>query len=97
MGGCVHWFGLLCICRRLEDILDEEKAVTVSRFLASFRSLSKSFDYLLRQVRTCAPDAPLTARWCTSLTVCVVQCGVHVYVPMCLAMLFVVCLYVHSC
>ena len=46
---------LICVqhsCRRLEDVLDDEKAVIVTRFLASFRSLSKSFDYLLRQVRT---------------------------------------------
>ena len=68
---------LICVqhsCRRLEDVLDDEKAVIVTRFLASFRSLSKSFDYLLRQVRTyvCTVCTQLTALHCMRMA-----CGVH--------------------
>ena len=75
---CVHAYilshALICVqhsCRRLEDVLDDEKAVIVTRFLASFRSLSKSFDYLLRQVcmycmyTTHCPALYVYGLWCT--------------------------------
>lgn len=40
----------VAFCRQLEDVLDEKSACTVSRFLGSFRALSKSFNTYLQQV-----------------------------------------------
>ena len=41
---------MYCVCRHLESILDERSATLVTRYLASSRALSKSFDVYLQQV-----------------------------------------------
>ena len=54
---CRSWLVYMCIVnfcyhRMIEEMIDDAGAVIVTRYLSSFRSLSKSFDFYLLQV-TC--------------------------------------------
>jgi cohesin loading factor subunit SCC2 len=48
--------------KSLEGVLTDQSSVAVVRFLASFRSLSKSFDYLLKQLLMVLKDSAVHVR-----------------------------------
>ena len=65
-----------CYHRMIEEMIDDAGAVIVTRYLSSFRSLSKSFDFYLLQVtcivHLCVCVYALCVCVCARVRVCVI-------------------------
>ena len=91
-----------CYYRMLEEVIDDAGAMIVTRYLSSFRSLSKSFDFYLLQVigivhlyiHACVCICILCA--CVRVYMCVCTC-VCTCVCACMCVYMCACVWVHVC